>query len=1002
MRRTLTAFVTAALFAAPALAQDQVQATFPGFDPGTTTRGWLKTAGPNWQIEWSHERGTPELIYGGNRAVLPASAVGSDASLEQAARGVVDGLATALGFTSETLQLVRVHRLDHLADAGTTPKIVVNFRQVTGGVPTWNGTVNVLFSYDGRLLALDNSALPHAAQIPMAPENSEAAALQLAKQSFASETGLDAAAWTRNDYVLYPAPIAAGKDAVRGVPAYTFTLDAQINPLSGALPVIREYAIAATGALRVLDSHTLVHQLDLTGTVNGWGQVGLGPDGEENETQHALKDVKLSGTGIPANTFTDNSGNFTVTNVASPVSVTAALQGQFSRVVNTAGASSTVVQTVTPGVPATFTFNPGKTEQGTAEVNAHFFTEAQRDFLKSVDPAETILDFQRLENVNEAATCNAFYDGGSTNFYLSGGGCPNSAYSTVVWHENGHWLNDLYGSGNGGDGFGEGGADCWAMYEADNPVVALDFFGPGTNIRTGTNGTQFCGDANPGCYGEVHTDGEVLMGAIWKVRANLEAALGTGPGGNVANHLLVSWYQVYNDAQIKSIIETHWLTLDDDNGNINDGTPHLAQINAGFTTQGFPGFIPPLFTITHTPLTVVNSEAQVPVEANVTPIGSNVLSTVTLNWSNDGSTWHPVAMAPQGGNNWLGFIPGQVSPKVMRYWLEAAGPNGSNKLPVGGQNSPFLFDIGTLTTQVAYDFEPVSDEGWTHAQIATQDDWQHGTPQGKSTDPAFAFSGTRCWGNDLGLTVGGQTFNGEYQPNVNNYLQSPILNMTGKTNLRLRFERWLGVEDALYDQAKVVINGNTIFTNVATGGGTNQTIDSAWTPQDFDIGAFANNNASVQLKFSLQSDGGLQFGGWTIDDVKIVSLSPVQPTAFIEYGSGTVGFGGQAPHLTGSGNGTPGGTVNFNIANGRPSALGALFIGSAQASIPFKGGTFLVAPPFAQVALNLGPAGTASTGGQVPPDPGLFGITVYMQYWCNDVSAVKGKAGSNGLKFLIN
>ena len=36
----------------------------------------------------------------------------SDAAIEQAARGVVDGLASALGFQSDTLQLVRVHHLD--------------------------------------------------------------------------------------------------------------------------------------------------------------------------------------------------------------------------------------------------------------------------------------------------------------------------------------------------------------------------------------------------------------------------------------------------------------------------------------------------------------------------------------------------------------------------------------------------------------------------------------------------------------------------------------------------------------------------------------------------------------------------------------------------------------------------------------------------------------------------------------------------------------------------
>src|SRR5262249_40365932 len=146
-------------------------------------------------------------------------------------------------------------------------------------------------------------------------------------------------------------------------------------------------------------------------------------------------------------------------------------------------------------------------------------------------------------------------------------------------------------------------------------------------------------------------------------------------------------------------------------------------------------------------------------------------------------------------------------------------------------------------------------------------------------------------------------------PNVNNYLQSPTFNLTGKTNLRLRFQRWLGVEDGLYDHAKVQVNGNTIFQNVATGGGVTQTIDTAWTPQDFDIGALANNNAAVTVKFTLDSDPGLQFGGWTIDDFRIVSLAPVSATAFIEYGSGTVGFGGQAPHLTGSGQGTPGGAI---------------------------------------------------------------------------------------------
>lgn len=1001
MGRTFTSFAIAALFAAPALAQDLAQQIFPGFDPGGTTRAWLEDAGPNWQIEWSHARGTPELLYGGNRPMLPASAAADDAALEQAARGVVDALAPALGFTSDTLQLRKLRRLDHLAQAGTSAKIVVNFRQVTDGVPTWAGTVNVLFSKDGRLLAVDNSALPHAAQIPLAPENSDSAALQVAQEHFAAETGYAAASWSRVDYVLYPAQLAPGKDAVRGVPAFVFELDAGL--VGAAVPVKRQLFVAATGELRVLASRNLIYQADLTGNVSGWGQVGLLPDTFENESLHVMKDVRLTGTGVPT-TYTDANGNFVIPGIASPVTLTASLQGQWSRVNNDAGAESTVAVTVTPGSPATFTFNPSKSEQATAEVNAHHFTEKQRDWIKSLDASEDVVDFQRVENVNINQTCNAIYDGASTNYYLNGGGCVNTSYASVVRHENGHWLVDLFDT-NASAGMHEGGADCWAIYEGDDPIVGPEFFGAGTNIRTGLNNTQFCGDTSPGCYGEGHTDGEVIMGAAWKVRANLKASL-PGTGGNVADHLLLAWFQVYDDGEIKSIIETHWLTLDDDNGNINDGTPHYADIDAGFKAQGFPGYTPPVFTITHTPLSIVNSEAAVPVVANVAPIPPAITASVTLNWTTDtgfSPVWHPVAMAPQGGNNWIGFVPGQTSPKVVRYYLQATTTgNVSDTFPKGAPGANVMYDVGTLTTQQSYDFEPVSDEGWTHVQVTKQDDWHHNTPQGKSTDPPAAYSGARCWGNDLGITIGSDNYNGEYQSDVNNYLQSPTFNFSGKTNLRLRFQRWLGVEDAFFDQARIELNGTQIWENEETAGGVKHTLDQGWTPQDFDIGALANNNASVQFRFRLITDGGLQFGGWNIDDFKVVSLGPVQPTAFTAYGTGTPGFGGQAPNLTGSGSGTPGGAITINVTNGRPSAVGALFAGAAQAAIPFKGGTFLVAPPFVQLALNLNPAGSASVGGNIPPDPGLYGITVHMQYWCNDVSAVKGKAGSNGLKFLVN
>ena len=79
-------------------------------------------------------------------------------------------------------------------------------------------------------------------------------------------------------------------------------------------------------------------------------------------------------------------------------------------------------------------------------------------------------------------------------------------------------------------------------------------------------------------------------------------------------------------------------------------------------------------------------------------------------------------------------------------------------------------------------------------------------------DPDFAHSGNRVWGNDLG---GGQ-YNGEYQDNKHNQLQSPAIDVADQTNLVLRYRRWLNVEDGYYDQANIVANDAQVWTNHAT------------------------------------------------------------------------------------------------------------------------------------------------------------------------------------------
>ena len=964
---------------------------FPGFDPGGAVRAFRAGGGPEWQVHWDYDRGgVPRLLWGGSRAgVAPGS---GDAAYAAAARQLVDELAPALGFDASAVELLGVERLP-LSRAGGTDKIAVHFRQVVSGVPVFHGAVDVLYGADGRLLSLDNQGLPHAAQTPLSPDVPERDASAAAAAAFTALTGRPVASLELADYVLFPAKIDARKTAVRAAPAYLFKVAAPRDIGSGETPVVRMLAIAARGAPVLFESWSLVHE-DLSGTVKGWGQTGALPDGSAGAVLHNLEDVLLTASGVnPA--YTNAAGGFVMPGVNSSKSVTAQLEGQWSKVVNAAGGSASVTLTLAPGAPQTFTFNTGVSEQQTAEVNAHTFVETMRDWLRSIDPGEGALDFQVLSYVNEADICNAFYDGFSLNFFLAGGGCPNTAYRSVVFHEEGHWANDLFGSYNGSDGFGEGAADCWAMYIGDDPVIGPDFHGPGADLRTGLNTVPFCGDESPACYGEVHDDGQPLMGAIWKVRARLKTALGAGPGGDLADALFVGWFQAFNDMQIKTIIEEHWLILDDNDGNIYNGTPHFAQIDGGFQDQGFPGYVPPYFTIAHTPVTLVNSEGPVLVQANVTEITATVAS-VKVFYKLDGApSYSSVNLTHGAGTSWSGLIPGANSPAIVDYYLLASDASShATSLPAKAPTEFFAYDVGTITVHAGFDFEAGDDQGWTHVEYATQDDWMRGAPTGVSPfDPPSAWSGSQVWGNDLGV----DGFDGNYKPDVHNALISPVLNMSGKTGLRLRFKRWLSVEKGIYDQASLYLNNAQLYTNPSS----TDVIDQSWKAQDYDVSSLADNNPSVQLTFELISDPGLEFGGWNIDDVQLVTLGPVTGGPFSEYGTGTKGTGGVAPHLVGSGQATPGGTITLTLSGAKPNAPGMAFFGTTQAAIPAFGGTFLVGNVFVTALIPTNGAGGFTLNGNLPSIASIVGLTVRQQYWCADPLGPAGKAGSNGLQFTI-
>jgi hypothetical protein len=114
----------------------------------------------------------------------------------------------------------------------------------------------------------------------------------------------------------------------------------------------------------------------------------------------------------------------------------------------------------------------------------------------------------------------------------------------------------------------------------------------------------------------------------------------------------------------------------------------------------------------------------------------------------------------------------------------------------------------------------------------------------------------------------------------------------GRHHVHLGYQRWLGIEDASFDVAEVLVAGNLVWSNPA-GTGSDHLIDDAWTRHEIDVSAFADNRPNFLVKWKIVSDGGLHFGGWNVDDVELFGLEPgVEPEFWRDVGVLSLGGGG--------------------------------------------------------------------------------------------------------------
>ena len=527
-----------------------------------TKAKFVQSYGNDWQFRWN-ENNTPHRIIGGG---ISYDFDARDASLtEEIARQFIDDNSYLFQLSSSNFDL-------WVNDKKGNIRYLI-FNQMVNDIPVHNGRVDFRYTLDGKLVLIGHDAYPEV-KVNISPSLSSEEAIAIAK----SDVGFNE---NNEDYVIDEPKkfiwIEKGEE-----PKFHLSWVVQ---LFVNLDYSEEYEIPVRNVKVFVDAHdgeVLYYEELAASAVSGYvtGMVKDEPFGPEYNRGFQYARVFLPGGTV---TYTDVDGYYSA-NISSSGTATVTLQGTYLYPQNANGGEASTSASVSQNSTQDFHFDNSNSIPG--ERDTYYHGNLVHDLLKEIHPEETGADYSMTANVNIGSEdsywpCNAYWDGSSINMFSEGGGCAaTDQMADVVYHEYGHGIQqfvyDPY-SPPSNSGMGEGCSDYWSMTIINSPCLGNGFFGEGTCLRDGNNDRQYPGND---CGGSVHCLGEITMGSLWLMRGNLINYLGYEAAVPHSDSLFV-YAQVARPTTVPDFLD-EILIVDDDDGNVNNGTPNYQAICEGF------------------------------------------------------------------------------------------------------------------------------------------------------------------------------------------------------------------------------------------------------------------------------------------------------------------------------------------------------------------------------------------------------------------------------------
>ena len=760
-----------------------------------------------------------------DRLLLSREAPGSMANPAVAEAFAREALRDRLGLAASDFLLVSNHTDGDIRSVG--------FAQQHAGRRVVGGQVSFRFKAD-RLFVIGNEALPNVRVDMARPRLSKAIVFARASDTLRFTHGLPHATVTQpGDEVIYP--VAGGKSYRLAVP---MTIDggadgkwrAYVDPASAEIIADESLLQYTTGTLlyRSVDRHPLRGRID-----------------------KPAPRVKVTIAGVEATTGADGSITWSPD---APTTIVTGVVGDLVEIVNkgSTGALASSSLAIAPGGQAVWDLSSNSEDD--AQLVTYVAVNTVKTYVKNfVDDQLALINMPIKANVNIQKSCNAFFDGETVNFFAASMSCQNSGLlEDVVYHEYGHAVHSaeiIPGVGRGDGAMGEGVADFLAASITGDSGMGRGFFYDDEPLR---ELDPVGGELRwPDDIGEIHSTGRIIGGALWDLRKTLITQLGQTPGVAVMNKLFVGALRRSVDIP-SSFVEV--LATDDDDGNLDNGTPNECAIRDAYGRHG-------LRFATGTvdaPSVLVTQDATTQVRFRLSALStrctSDAIDKVLLIWVPAPTGRAPAAgtvvMTQESPGVFVGTLP---LPKddVVFYSARVMFADGSTLALADNLADRYyqLYNGETVPLYcTAFDTDPFADG------------WRTGTSKQGAPSPWK-------WENQMLVQTG------DYPKELNTFVEMPAIDIGNWSDVHLQYKRKLAVEDSQFDKARITVNGAQAWINLTANRGDSSAfhhIDREVRYHDVRITGLTTGH-SLRVAWELSADPGLEFDGWNVDDVCIVA-----------------------------------------------------------------------------------------------------------------------------------